>query len=78
MYSMYTNVSNNTPYYTHISSYVIWSPPTHGDDWPHMSQNHQQNKKMFQLRYVCLHKSSICYIWYSQTNNEDEKEKWLK
>ena len=24
MYIVYTNVSNNTPYYTHVNSYMVW------------------------------------------------------
>ena len=24
MYVMYANASNNTPFYTHISSYMVW------------------------------------------------------
>ena len=31
MYIMYANASNNTPSYTHVSSYVVWRvhpPPT--------------------------------------------------
>ena len=29
MYTMYANASNNTPSYTHITSYVVWSVHPH-------------------------------------------------
>ena len=28
MYTMYANASNNTPSYTHVSSYMGWGEPT--------------------------------------------------
>ena len=31
MYTMYTNTSNNTPSYTHVSLYVVWRVHPGGD-----------------------------------------------
>ena len=40
MYTMYINASNNTPSYTHISSYIIWRVHPSGDGATNVAKFH--------------------------------------
>ena len=89
MYTMYANVSSYTPFYTHISLYVIWRghPWAHDLNYPHIWKCWNSDKfahdmcsetRMMVMKYDGLQFVMQFYLlsWCSRNDSKKGKENY--